>query len=255
MACHETIWSFDPPLSRRAAAEGASARDCGATDSKRSRCSRREATSTITTRLRFESLKDWLTEARLELHSVHAPITDVVRERPRRSALLHRAPRHDARKATLHEMEAALQIAKIVPVQVPRRAPRRARRAAARRRTTTTATRPSAASRRFTAMAEAARRESRARSDGQRPFDRTRPGRAARAQLRGRRSRHLHGRRPRAHARATPPKPSRRRRNIWSRRTSTTTAGRATTISSPFRATSTGPPPSWPSRRSATMEC
>ena len=51
----------------------------------------------------------------------------------------------------------------------------------------------------------------------------------------GRRHRHLHGRRPRAHARATRPRPSRRRRSIWSRRTSTTTGGSSDDHLVPFQ--------------------
>lgn len=63
----------------------------------------------------IRSLKDWLTEANLELHSVHAPITDVFANGrgQRNFSTALRDP--DARKATLHEMAAALQIAKVVP--------------------------------------------------------------------------------------------------------------------------------------------
>jgi sugar phosphate isomerase/epimerase len=63
----------------------------------------------------IRALKDWLVEANLELHSVHAPITDVFANgRPQRTfSTAHRD--NDARKATLHEMEAALKIAAIVP--------------------------------------------------------------------------------------------------------------------------------------------
>ena len=63
----------------------------------------------------IRSLKDWLTEAGLELHSVHAPITDVFANGrgQRNFSTALRDP--DARRATLHEMAAALQIAKVVP--------------------------------------------------------------------------------------------------------------------------------------------
>jgi sugar phosphate isomerase/epimerase len=63
------------------------------------------------------SLKDWLAEARLDLHSVHAPITDVFANgRPQRT--FSTAVRdNDARKATLHEMQTALNIAKSIPFE------------------------------------------------------------------------------------------------------------------------------------------
>jgi sugar phosphate isomerase/epimerase len=66
----------------------------------------------------IRALKDWLAEARLDLHSVHAPITDVFANgRPQRtfSTALRDS---EARKATLREMEAALNIAAIVPFEV-----------------------------------------------------------------------------------------------------------------------------------------
>ncbi len=63
----------------------------------------------------IRSLKDWLTDANLELHSVHAPITDVFANGrgQRNFSTALRDP--DARKATLHEIAAALQVAKVVP--------------------------------------------------------------------------------------------------------------------------------------------
>ena len=84
-----------------------------------------EAVEVFATRSHFDyhdpatirALKHWLVEARLELHSVHAPITDVFANgRPQRtfSTALRDS---DARKATLREMEAALDIAKIIPFQ------------------------------------------------------------------------------------------------------------------------------------------
>ena len=60
-------------------------------------------------------LKEWLAEAGLTLHSVHAPITDAfVNGRGQRnfSTALRDS---DARKATLREMETALNIAATVP--------------------------------------------------------------------------------------------------------------------------------------------
>ena len=65
----------------------------------------------------IQTLKDWLAEAKLELHSVHAPITDVFAngrgQRNFSTALRDREARH----ATLREMEAALNIARIIPFQ------------------------------------------------------------------------------------------------------------------------------------------
>jgi len=84
-----------------------------------------EAVEVFATRSHFDyhdpnairSLKDWLAQAGLELHSVHAPITDVFANgRPKR--MFSTAVRdNDARKATLHEMEAALNIAKSIPFE------------------------------------------------------------------------------------------------------------------------------------------
>ena len=63
----------------------------------------------------IRSLKEWLAEAGLALHSVHAPITDAFAngKGQRNFSTALRAP--DARKATLHEMEAALSIAATLP--------------------------------------------------------------------------------------------------------------------------------------------
>jgi sugar phosphate isomerase/epimerase len=62
-----------------------------------------------------QTLKGWLTDARLALHSVHAPITDVfVNGRGLRN--FSTATRNaDARKATLREMAAALNMARLLP--------------------------------------------------------------------------------------------------------------------------------------------
>jgi sugar phosphate isomerase/epimerase len=63
----------------------------------------------------IQVLKDWLTEAKLELHSVHAPITDVFAN-GRGQRIFSTATRDtEARKAALHEMAAALKVAKVVP--------------------------------------------------------------------------------------------------------------------------------------------
>jgi len=82
-----------------------------------------EAVELFATRSHFDyhdetaigTLKDWLTQANLDLHSVHAPITDVfVNGRGQRtySTAIRDA---DARKTTLREMAAALNIARVIP--------------------------------------------------------------------------------------------------------------------------------------------
>jgi sugar phosphate isomerase/epimerase len=82
-----------------------------------------EAVEVFATRSHFDyhdehairSLKDWLTDTRLELHSVHAPITDVFAHgRGRRT--FSTAIRHsDERSATMREMEATVKIARVIP--------------------------------------------------------------------------------------------------------------------------------------------
>ena len=63
----------------------------------------------------IRSLKDWLATARLELHSVHAPITDVFAN-GRGQRRFSTATRHsDERSATMREMEAAVKIASVIP--------------------------------------------------------------------------------------------------------------------------------------------
>ena len=63
----------------------------------------------------IQLLKDWLTEATLELHSVHAPITDIFAN-GRGQHIFSTATRDtEARKETLHEIAAALKIANVVP--------------------------------------------------------------------------------------------------------------------------------------------
>jgi sugar phosphate isomerase/epimerase len=82
-----------------------------------------EAVEVFATRSHFDyhdegailSLREWLTEAKLDLHSVHAPITDVFANGRGRRTFSTAIRDADARKATLHEMAAALGIAKIIP--------------------------------------------------------------------------------------------------------------------------------------------
>ena len=82
-----------------------------------------EAVEVFATRSHFDyhdpvairELKEWLAEAGLSLHSVHAPITDAfVNGRVQRnfSTALRDS---DARKATLREMETALNVATTIP--------------------------------------------------------------------------------------------------------------------------------------------
>jgi sugar phosphate isomerase/epimerase len=63
----------------------------------------------------IQTLREWLAEARLELHSVHAPITDVFAHGRTRRNFSTALRDRDARQATLREMESALNIARIVP--------------------------------------------------------------------------------------------------------------------------------------------
>jgi sugar phosphate isomerase/epimerase len=63
----------------------------------------------------IQSLGEWLSEAGLTLHSVHAPITDVF-SRGRGQRTYSTATRdNDARKATLSEISAAVNIARGLP--------------------------------------------------------------------------------------------------------------------------------------------
>ena len=82
-----------------------------------------EAVEVFATRSHFDyhdadavrSLRDWLEDANLTLHSVHAPITDVFangRVHRNFSTAFRDA---DARKATIREMEAAIRIARTIP--------------------------------------------------------------------------------------------------------------------------------------------
>lgn len=81
-----------------------------------------EALEVFATRSHFDyhdeaavrSLKDWLAESKLELHSVHAPITDVFANGRGQRNFSIACRDNDARKAALHEIATALKIAKIV---------------------------------------------------------------------------------------------------------------------------------------------
>jgi sugar phosphate isomerase/epimerase len=82
-----------------------------------------EAVEVFATRSHFDyhdanaisSLGRWLTESQLTLHSIHAPITDVFTNGRGLRTFSTATRDSDARKATLHEMETALQIARTVP--------------------------------------------------------------------------------------------------------------------------------------------
>ncbi len=63
------------------------------------------------------ALNDWLAEAGLRLHSIHAPITDVFANGRGQRTFSTAVRDHDARKATLREMEAALKIAQTIPFE------------------------------------------------------------------------------------------------------------------------------------------
>jgi sugar phosphate isomerase/epimerase len=82
-----------------------------------------EAVEVFATRSHFDyhddaairSLKVWLAEANLDLHSVHAPITDVFAHGHGQRAFSTAVRDNDARKTTLREITTALNIAKVVP--------------------------------------------------------------------------------------------------------------------------------------------
>ncbi len=84
-----------------------------------------EAVEVFATRSHFDyhdpaairTLKGWLAEARLDLHSIHAPITDVFANGRAQRTFSTAVRDNDARKATLHEIGTALQIAKIIPFE------------------------------------------------------------------------------------------------------------------------------------------
>jgi sugar phosphate isomerase/epimerase len=63
----------------------------------------------------IRSLAQWIRDARLQLHSVHAPITDSLVNDKWGVAYSTATRNQDARQATLREMHAALQIAQVIP--------------------------------------------------------------------------------------------------------------------------------------------
>jgi sugar phosphate isomerase/epimerase len=63
----------------------------------------------------IQSLKDWLTDTRLELHSVHAPITDAFTNGRVQRNFSTAIRQSDERAATMHEIEAAVKIARVIP--------------------------------------------------------------------------------------------------------------------------------------------
>jgi sugar phosphate isomerase/epimerase len=82
-----------------------------------------EAIEVFATRSHFDyhdldaihALKDWLAEAKLDLHSVHAPITDVFANGRTHRNFSTASRDKQAREETLREMQLALNIARIVP--------------------------------------------------------------------------------------------------------------------------------------------
>jgi sugar phosphate isomerase/epimerase len=63
----------------------------------------------------IDTLKDWLAEAKLDLHSVHAPITDVFANGRTHRNFSTATRDKQAREATLREIQLALNIARTVP--------------------------------------------------------------------------------------------------------------------------------------------
>ena len=63
----------------------------------------------------IQSLRGWLDESGLTLHSIHAPITDVFANGKTHRTFSTATRDHDARNAALHEISAALEIARTVP--------------------------------------------------------------------------------------------------------------------------------------------
>ena len=74
--CGNAVRDFDASLPRPAAGRDASARDRGARLRSGRAVSRRGRISTITTRSAVADLQQWLAEAGLELHGVHAPVSE-----------------------------------------------------------------------------------------------------------------------------------------------------------------------------------
>lgn len=63
----------------------------------------------------IQSLARWLDDAAIQLHSVHAPIVDALVNDKWGRAYSTATRDHSAREATLHEMDAALDIARHIP--------------------------------------------------------------------------------------------------------------------------------------------
>ena len=178
-----------------------------------SSCSRRARTSTTTTQAAAARLGEWLRDDRADA--------------AQRARADHRQPgqgrlgRHysnaagDAKRRALavQEAEHAIRLARIVPVSLSRRAPRRAERirGAWRQRA-----RRGASERRGAGDdGRRSRREARAGSDSERALDARGAGQADRSGSRTARSRHLHGCRPRARDGRRRRTASRRCRVIW----------------------------------------
>jgi sugar phosphate isomerase/epimerase len=82
-----------------------------------------EAVEVFATRAHFDyhdpqavaQLREWLTDTRLELHSVHAPIVDAIRDGKWVGAYTNAAGDQTRRKAAIAETQAALRIAETLP--------------------------------------------------------------------------------------------------------------------------------------------
>ena len=61
------------------------------------------------------ALQEWLKDANLELHSIHAPITDVFANGQMQRTFSIATRDAEARTAALHEMSAALHVARVIP--------------------------------------------------------------------------------------------------------------------------------------------
>jgi sugar phosphate isomerase/epimerase len=61
------------------------------------------------------ALQEWLKDANLELHSIHAPITDVFANGQMQRTFSIATRDAEARAAALHEMSAALHVARVIP--------------------------------------------------------------------------------------------------------------------------------------------
>ncbi len=63
----------------------------------------------------IQSLSEWLAESALALHSIHAPITDVFANGKSQRTFSTAARDSEARKATMREIVAALNVARAIP--------------------------------------------------------------------------------------------------------------------------------------------